>query len=479
MINFKGIKRHRAKAGGLSSMPFWLLIALLLVLVALGGSSRGNFWGILVIRPLALLVACLGAWTLTREQIRAHRFLFALLGSAMVLTALELIPLPYGIWSNLPGRDIIVDIDRTVGLQRVVRPFTMSPSDTRNALYSMTIPLAVLILGVQLSAQQLRALLPFFIGFGVFSAGVACLQILSIVDAPLSWYQLTNDGTATGLFTNRNHQALLLCWLLPMFGLFAAAGGSETRLRPILCTLVGAFLLPLILLTGSRGGLVFAALCAPAGLLIFWITRAGTPHRQRSRRPVARYRKWLALGGLAFAVVLSATIWVTIASGRAETVSRFAAMDISDSLRQQTWGVVRQAIPAYLPLGSGIGSYEPVFSTLEPAAYLRPSYSNHAHNDWLEVAMTAGLPGMAWLAAGVIAFAVLVRSIILAARHGQRIGWNLLGLVILLTGGMSSIVDYPLRVPMMQALYVIACLWATLHLQAPRRCSRTPAGPVG
>lgn len=477
MVNLKGMRGYVTKGGELSSMPFWLLIALLIVMIPLGGSSQRIFWGVIVIRPLAILAACLGAWTLTREQIRARWFLFAMLGSAMVLTALELIPLPYEVWSRLPGRDIIVDIDHTAGLPRIARPFTMSPTNTRNALFSMVIPIATLILGAQLTHQQIRLLLPVFAGISLLSAGLACLQILGVIDAPLSWYQIASDGSATGLFTNRNHQAILLALSIPMLGIIASYKSRKSQFRPIICVLLGVFLLPLILLTGSRGGLVFAALCVPAAVVIFWIMQGATSGDQIPRLS-GRYRKMITLAGVGFTLVLSATIGVTIASGRAETINRFVAMDISDTLRQQTWGVVRQAISTFMPVGSGIGSYEPVFSTLEPAAYLRPTYSNHAHNDWLEVVMTSGLAGVAWLLAGVIAFVILSRDTLRAVRAGRRTGWSLLGAVILLTGGGSSLVDYPLRVPIMQAFYVVACLWATLDLQAPRRCSRTPAEPV-
>ncbi len=40
----------------------------------------------------------------------------------------------------------------------------------------------------------------------------------------------------------------------------------------------------------------------------------------------------------------------------------------------------------------------------EPDALLRADYANHAHNDWLEVALTGGLPALLILAAACLAF---------------------------------------------------------------------------
>src|SRR3546814_9365868 len=61
-------------------------------------------------------------------------------------------------------------------------------------------------------------------------------------------------------------------------------------------------------------------------------------------------------------------------------------------MRVQTWPTVSDMIQTYWMLGSGFGSFPGVYKIYEPDALLRPSYLNHAHNDWAELLITGGVP---------------------------------------------------------------------------------------
>lgn len=114
----------------------------------------------------------------------------------------------------------------------------------------------------------------------------------------------------------------------------------------------------------------------------------------------------------------------------------------------------------YLPWGSGMGSFEQVFQVHEPDALLAPTYMNHAHNDWLELVQTGGLPAWVLLAAGMVWTGSLL----------WRFGWSSavphdarrlgqVGASFLVLAGLGSIGDYPLRAPSLACFLVLAMIW--------------------
>jgi len=54
---------------------------------------------------------------------------------------------------------------------------------------------------------------------------------------------------------------------------------------------------------------------------------------------------------------------------------------------------------AYLPWGSGLGTFPWVYAPLEPLAEMGATFAERAHNDPLQIAIEAGLPGLALAAA--------------------------------------------------------------------------------
>jgi O-antigen ligase len=114
----------------------------------------------------------------------------------------------------------------------------------------------------------------------------------------------------------------------------------------------------------------------------------------------------------------------------------------------------------YFPFGSGAGSFVEVFQIDEPNRLLGLSYANHAHNDWLELMMTMGLPGLLLLLVSLWAFARATRAAFRAPLgEGRRAPFARLGAVILLIFALGSIGDYPLRTPSLACLFVVAVLW--------------------
>jgi O-antigen ligase len=118
------------------------------------------------------------------------------------------------------------------------------------------------------------------------------------------------------------------------------------------------------------------------------------------------------------------------------------------------------------PYGSGFGSFEDLYRTVEPVQLLSNRYLNQAHNDWAQILIEGGLPALLLLLV-VLAWAVRRAVQVYRAAPGSSRDLALLALIVLTMLGLASIVDYPLRTPAM-AVFAIT-LVAAVESWARRR----------
>jgi O-antigen ligase len=145
-----------------------------------------------------------------------------------------------------------------------------------------------------------------------------------------------------------------------------------------------------------------------------------------------------------------------------------------EDLRWPVWQSILEMLPAYMPWGTGIGSYAEAYQMLEPEALLRPTFSNHAHNEVLEVALTAGVPGLILLALASLSIVVgLARAFSANAPSSTSATLGRLGLSMIVVLVIASATDYPIRTPIMSAILVIAAVWATMT-NGPRSAMGKP-----
>ena len=115
----------------------------------------------------------------------------------------------------------------------------------------------------------------------------------------------------------------------------------------------------------------------------------------------------------------------------------------------------------FAPWGSGLGSFEPAYWLYEPDHLLMPAYMNHAHDDWLEIVMTGGVPAALVALLAVVAWGGRTFALM---RNRSQAGTHVvsrLGLVIILMLAVASLSDYPVRVPSLACLLVCAAVWAS------------------
>lgn len=444
---------------------FWALTAYLAFVFLLGGSSRYDVTSLPVLRPVSAIILFAALWWTNRDVIERHRGLVYFAFATLVAVAIQLIPLPPGLWHNLPGRELAVEIDSALGRQSTWRPISMVPTTTWNALFSLLIPLATLVLAINLTRDQLFRLVSVILAVGFLSGLLGILQILGPNNGPLYFYHLTNFDSAVGFFANRNHQAVFLAFMFPLLAVFASSRRTEEshlairRLWIAVCG--GIFLIPLLLVTGSRAGLIAGLLGACSVQWIYRKAELGSPTKKRGK--AAGKGQWLGDRKLRIAAAVAGglVIMLVLFLGR-NFLSELASQDVVEDKRFQVFGTITALIWKYFPVGSGFGTFPDVFKIAEPDSALGPSYLNHAHNDWLELMLSGGVIAFALIAAViwfVVRSAMVVAKSDKSSKGGLAVPVGRAALVIVLLAALASIFDYPVRVPSMTAVMVIVFVW--------------------
>ena len=439
---------------------FWVLAGFLLLVFLTGGSSRADTAHLLLLRPISVLVLAYAVTTLRRHHILQHRELF--IGASVLLggVSLYLVPLPPSLWSALPGRDIIARIDAATGLGPIWRPLSMAPSATWNALFTLFIPLAVLLLGAQLRAHEHRYILVGLLAAGLASQFLSLFQMLGPSGGPLYLYRVTNDGAPVGFFANRNHFAVFIATLLPLLACYVTSPSKGVQPgRIFVCGLCALMAIVLLMISGSRAGLFVGLVALLSTGLIFVPSK-----RRRGHARSKKMTSWAAI--VAVVVLFMLMLALILMSGQAASVQHVFASDPSGDPRSKIWPVIYQHLFDFFPFGSGVGTYEQTFKLIEPDSLLRSTYSNHAHNDWLELVWTTGVFGISIAVTALAALCFAAFQLFRLPRAGflrqSRAGLTIM--VLLLLGSVS---DYPLRTPILEAVFVLACLWTSLGLKAP------------
>ena len=183
--------------------------------------------------------------------------------------------------------------------------------------------------------------------------------------------------------------------------------------------------------------------------------------RKFAGRLPARLRP--ALAG-ATVMVVAGAILAAVVANRASSINRVFAGDEGEDMRTRALPTVLHAIGTYFPAGSGLGGFDPVFRIHEPMSLLKLTYFNHAHDDFLELALDGGALGLLLLVAGIGWWLVAsVRAWRGGSEHNlARLGSTILGLVL-----VASAFDYPARTPMIMAVVVVAAIWLDACRKAP------------
>lgn len=430
----------------------------------LGGGTRGGFLSDALLQLLAipaLLVAISGFAQSRALQVGARRdvpWIVAFCCAIALVPLLQLVPLPPFIWTRLPGHDEVARLVGLLGGDLPWLPISLSPSSTWISWLSLLPPMALFIAAVQLGHAERRHLSLLIVAVGVGSVFIGLTQVAQGQSSPLRFFSVTNPTEAVGFFANRNHFAALLYAVL----LFAAAWGIDLALRIQAWTdwrilssaraaaLTAFFLTFIIVIAGeamarSRAGLALtmAALVAAFGLAFV----------DRRRVTGSKATKFL-LAAVIVAVLLSLQFALY------RILDRFGA-DPLEQARGTFRHVTISAASAFMPFGSGSGTFVPVYQMFERPADLIPgTYVNHAHDDFLEIWLETGIVGpvlicmfLAWW--GITSFKwwwkppTNVPPFDLALVRAATV---VIGLLL-----VHSVVDYPLRTAAIMGMFAMCC----------------------
>ncbi len=406
-----------------------------------GGASREHALRLALVELAALPLLVLSADRMIRTGLwREHKFALALLGGLAAIPLIQLIPLPPAIWTALPGRAEMVQALDLAGLAPGWAPLTVTPDLTWQSVLAILPPAAMFLAVLSSSQAQTARMMGFYLVGAVIAVLLGAAQLASGTERLYLW-ATTSAGSVTGFFANRNHLATLLLSTLPFAAVFGAAvlrRRSEQRLPLWFGALFMGMVVIGLAAIRSRAGVILFGPVVIASLLAAWIA-AGRG------RPGPGL---LALIGGAAAAICAVAILAL-----PPILARFDVQSAPEG-RFEGWPIVAEASQTYLPLGSGIGSFDAVFRSVEPLEQLDPTFFNHAHNEYLETWLEAG-----WLGAAlIIAFLIWYgRRLWAAWKAGPSRERDLqrAASIALLAMLVHSGVDYPLRTATLAVLFAL------------------------
>lgn len=415
-----------------------LLLALSFVF---GGASREHALRLALVELAALPLLVMSADRLLRSgEWKSHRFALGLLGAFIAIPLIQLIPLPPAIWTSLPGRSEMVLALELAGIQPAWAPLTVTPDLTWQSVLAILPPAAMFLAVLGSSQAQTARMLAFYLVAAVVSVLLGAVQLAS-GDTRFYLWATTAAGSVTGFFANRNHLATLLLACLPFAAVFGAAvlrRRSEQRLPLWFGALFMGLVVVGLAAIRSRAGVILFGPVAVASLLAAWIAAGrGRP----------------GPGLIALTGGVAAAIGAVAILALPPILARFDVQSAPEG-RFEGWPIVASAADSWLPVGSGIGSFDAVYRSVEPLDQLDPTFFNHAHNEYLETWLEAGWFGAALIIAFLIWYG---RRLWAAWRAGPSRERDLqrAASIALLAMLVHSGVDYPLRTAALAVLFAL------------------------
>jgi O-antigen ligase len=418
-------------------------VVLLAFSFAFGGASRVHALRLALVELAALPLLVLACSRLLHEgRWREHRLALGLAAAIVAIPLLQLIPLPPAIWTGLPGREQMVLALQLAGLEPGWSPLSLAPDRTWQSALALTPVLAILAAVLVQDQVQRGRLVRFCVAAAVAGILLGAAQLASGGEKLYPW-ATTAAGSVTGFFANRNHLASFVLVALP-FPIIWGAAALRRRDRNSLPLWLGALFAGLAIVAlaaiRSRAGIILFTPVMGASLLAAWIG-AG---RGRPRPALL-----VIIGAMGVALTAVAVLALPPILDRFDTEG-------APEARFERWPLVAETAQSYLPLGTGIGSFDAVYRSVEPLDELDGTFFNQAHNEYLET----------WLETGWLGIAVILVFMGWYVRRSWS-AWKgppsrerdlqrgaSIGVAVLV---LHSIGDYPLRTAALAVTFALCC----------------------
>jgi O-antigen ligase len=423
--------------------------AYLLLCIIFGGSVQGvwaNF--ALQLIGLAMLV-----WVAVRpENLAPHdRLPLLLILLALLVVALQLIPLPPEVWTKLPGRSGIAQGYDLLAIRRPWLSISESPYEAVSTSFALLPPLAIFAVSATDNSRGMAGALLIGTALAII---VGALQVASGPTSAWYFYPITNTG-AVGFFANGNHMATLLLAAIPFVPALLLSGKSQQRLRgksaatiTIAIAALGLILIGIALNRSLAALLLVVPVLLATGLMI----------------PVGWRLRWV---GVPLVVLGLAGAVAALSTNPLNSTSASSAKEYSLQSRQHIWRTTAAAIAETFPVGTGLGSFQQVYRLQENPDRVDATYVNHAHNDYLELALELGLPGILLI---LVFFGWWGRRLAQIWSSNLSSPFDRAATIASAAILAHSVVDYPLRTSAMAAVFAM-CIGILARFRPAERAS--------
>jgi O-antigen ligase len=421
-------------------------------MIVFGGVSTPNDTNLILQSLTSLGVIALSLWSLTRG-VPTSLSLYAacLLLSCFLLVFIQLVPLPANIWTAFPGREFQVRMYRVLGVETPWQPISLSPAGSKAALLAFLPAAAGFLAAIASTTRDRIWFVVIIIGCAILGLFVGFMQQIQGPESSFYFYG-NASGVISGTFGNRNFYAAQLYSTIPFVAALAVALQEKFRLPNWLVVLFSLVYVSLLIIglagTASRAGTLLSMMAVLLAAAFVY-----RPQNWAQNRGTKRSVTFAVLG----VVLLLSQVGMA-------AILRFAKSDLVD-MRGQIYEVSWTAAKQFFPLGSGFGSFVPVYQMFETPSIMIENYVNHAHNDWLELLLEGGIGAAVLMLALVVLYTVSVFQLFRmefqsSARAILRAG----GVVVLLLL-LHAIVDFGLRTPTLITILGLSCGFVTLGRQ--------------
>lgn len=426
-------------------------VAVLLVLAWFGGGATVDVTAIdegLELLALPVLWMAVLAWSRKQGLERMERAAMIVVVLVACIPALQLLPLPAGVWGVPEARSSLVADLQAAGASAQGHAWSLLPAASERSLWALLPALACFLGVAALPAHAIERLPHVALALILANLAFGFLQVGLPPDSALRLYPITSSGFG-GVLVNDNHQgtALVIGMLLAL-GLWADTRrrrrhGEVLPLRSAAYAACLVLCLAAVPLTGSRAAMLLAMVMLGLGAIATGIV----PLRRigRSRR-----------------ATIAAVALLCVVSMGLVLAWQWMQVDAVDELRHKLAAETVRLGMRHAPLGSGIGSFVDVFAQGASAQFRQSEYVNHAHNEYVQWWLEGGLAGLLVVLGALAMFAWIGARLLRDSRHHpiQVASW-LAVLAVLL----HSVVDFPMRTLSVMTL-VAALAGFALHAAA-------------
>ncbi len=478
----------------MSRVIFINACGLLLTCFVLGGSTDLGALGTTIIEVYALQLLVFLAFANTSDGSSGAKtspnwgnYLFWF--CPLLFALLQIIPLPASIWTVLPGHGILSDVYELLPQLKPWYSISLLPRATRLTAFELLPAATIFIATLSMNVVRRQTLVWLCLLLGIASCLLGLAQTVQGDGSPLRFYEFSNVNHPVGFFANSNHFSALLysSMTLSLFVITTIwpqrtktdknqkAPGAHYALLALVFVASFMFFATQILTTSRMGN----------ALMVVGLIASFAAFLAGKKTATGNTTLW--------AITLTGLVLMGIAASFG--LDKFSArigQDLHNEARLMFTATTFKAALGYLPFGSGLGSFERIYALQETSQTLLPTVVNHAHNDYVEIFLEAGIFGVAWVGLFIIWWLRQTARIwhvnqnpaaFVTPREAQlaRTASIVVGLLL-----MHSVVDYPLRTETLSVVFAMSCALMlpprqnqdSVVIDAPPRARRKKTAPM-